>query len=33
MINIKTEEQIKIMTVSGHILAETLFEVLKTPAL
>ncbi len=29
MINIKTEEQIKIMTVSGHILAETLFEVLK----
>ena len=29
MINIKNEEDIKIMTVSGHILAETLFEVLK----
>ena len=29
MINIKNEEQIKIMTISGHILAETLFEVLK----
>jgi methionine aminopeptidase len=29
MIKIKTEEEIKIMTISGHILAETLFEVLK----
>lgn len=29
MINIKNEEEIKIMTISGHILAETLFEVLK----
>ena len=29
MINIKNEQEIKIMTVSGHILAETLFEVLK----
>jgi len=29
MIKIKTKEEIEIMTVSGHILAETLFEVLK----
>jgi len=29
VINIKNEQEIKIMTVSGHILAETLFEVLK----
>jgi len=29
MIKIKTPEEIKIMTVSGRILAETLFEVLK----
>jgi methionyl aminopeptidase len=29
MINIKTEEEIKIMAISGHILAETLFEVLE----
>jgi len=29
VINIKNEEEIKIMTISGHILAETLFEVLK----
>ena len=29
MIKIKTKEEIEIMTVSGHILAETLFEVLE----
>ena len=29
MIKIKNEEEIKIMMISGHILAETLFEVLK----
>ncbi|MCL5746735.1 MAG: type I methionyl aminopeptidase [Patescibacteria group bacterium] len=29
MIKIKNEEQIKIMSISGHILAESLFEVVK----